>query len=177
MEVSTIYNPHEQSEQELLDGFVIREKEFKTIFQEIQKNKMQTPPQHFIIYGVRGNGKTSLLLKLFYEVRRDDDLNKWLVPIIFKEEQYNIRTLFKLWENIAGHLEDDYKEYSGLPVRMEQLGDSDDYGSGKQWQKDCFVVRQFWGFSEQIKRQGTSAVEGSVDYLLKYPNCRCLYVC
>lgn len=136
MEVSTIYNPHEQTEQELLDGFVIREKEFKTIFQEIQKNKMQTPPQHYIIYGVRGNGKTSLLLKLFYEVRRDEDLNKWLIPIIFKEEQYNIRTLFKLWENIAEHLEDDYKEFVGLPDKMEQLGDSDDY------EEKCFEALQ-----------------------------------
>lgn len=136
MEVSTIYNPHEQTEQELLDGFVIREKEFKTIFQEIQKNKMQTPPQHYIIYGVRGNGKTSLLLKLFYEVRRDEDLNKWLIPIIFKEEQYNIRTLFKLWENIAEHLEDDYKEFAGLPDKMEQLGDSDDY------EEKCFEALQ-----------------------------------
>jgi TPR repeat protein len=136
MEVSTIYNPHEQTEQELLDGFVIREKEFKTIFQEIQKNKMQTPPQHYIIYGVRGNGKTSLLLKLFYEVRRDEDLNKWLIPIIFKEEQYNIRTLFKLWENIAEHLEDDNKEFVGLPHKMEQLGDSDDY------EEKCFEALQ-----------------------------------
>ena len=136
MEVSTIYNPHEQTEQELLDGFVIREKEFKTIFQEIQKNKMQTPPQHYIIYGVRGNGKTSLLLKLFYEVRRDEDLNKWLIPIIFKEEQYNIRTLFKLWENIAEHLEDDYKEFAGLADKMEPLGDSDDY------EEKCFEVLQ-----------------------------------
>jgi len=136
MEVSTIYNPHEQTEQELLDGFVIREKEFNTIFQEIQKNKMQTPPQHYIIYGVRGNGKTSLLLKLFYEVRRDEDLNKWLIPIIFKEEQYNIRTLFKLWENIAEHLEDDNKEFAGLPGKMEQLGDSDDY------EEKCFEVLQ-----------------------------------
>ncbi len=136
MEVSTIYNPHEQTEQELLDGFVIREKEFKTIFQEIQKNKMQTPPQHYIIYGVRGNGKTSLLLKLFYEVRRDEDLNKWLIPIIFNEEQYNIRTLYKLWENIAEHLEDDYKEFAGLSDKMEQLGDSDDY------EEKCFEVLQ-----------------------------------
>ena len=136
MEVSTIYNPHEQTEQELLDGFVIREKEFKTIFQEIQKNKMQTPSQHYIIYGVRGNGKTSLLLKLFYEVRRDEDLNKWLIPIIFKEEQYNIRTLFKLWENIAEHLEDDHKEFAGLPDKMEQLGDSDDY------EEKCFEALQ-----------------------------------
>jgi TPR repeat protein len=136
MEVSTIYNPHEQTEQELLDGFVIREKEFKTIFQEIQKNKMQTPPQHYIIYGVRGNGKTSLLLKLFYEVRRDEDLNKWLIPIVFKEEQYNIRTLFKLWENIAEHLEDDYKEFAGLADKMEQLGDSDDY------EEKCFEALQ-----------------------------------
>src|SRR5665648_292268 len=136
MEVSTIYNPHEQTEQELLDGFVIREKEFKILFQDIKKNEMRTPPQHYIIYGIRGNGKTSLLLKLFYEVRKDTDLNKWLIPIIFKEEQYNVRTLYKLWENIAQYLEDDYVEFSGLPDKMELYGDSDDY------EEKCLEVLQ-----------------------------------
>ncbi len=136
MEVSTIYNPHEQSEQELLDSFVIREKEFKSIFQDIQKNKMQTPTQHYIIYGIRGNGKTSLLLKLFYEVKRDNHLNKWLIPIIFKEEQYNLRTLFKLWENIAQHLEEDYDEFSGLLEKMEIYEEADNY------EEKCFEVLQ-----------------------------------
>ena len=136
MEVSTIYNPHEQTEQELLEGFVIREKEFKTIFNDIEKNKMQTPPQHYIIYGIRGNGKTSLLLKLFYEVKRDDNLNKWLIPIIFKEEQYNVRTLYKLWENIAEYLADDYDEFSDLPDKMELYENSDDY------EEKCFEILQ-----------------------------------
>lgn len=136
MEVSTIYNPHEQTEQELLDGFVIREKEFKTIFQDIQKNKMQTPPQHYIVYGIRGNGKTSLLLKLFYEVGRDNNLNNWLIPVIFKEEQYNVRTLFKLWENIAQHLGEDYDEFSDLLYKMELNEDSDNY------EEKCFELLQ-----------------------------------
>lgn len=136
MEVSTIYNPHEQTEQELLEGFVIREKEFKTIFQDVQKNRMQTPPQHYIVYGIRRNGKTSLLLKLFYEVGRDISLNKWLIPVIFKEEQYNVRTLFKLWENIAQHLGEDYDEFSDLLYKMEENEDSDNY------EEKCFELLQ-----------------------------------
>ncbi len=136
MEISTIYNPHEQTEQELLEGFVIREKEYKTIFNDIQKNEMQTPPQHYIVYGIRGNGKTSLLLKLFYEVKRDVNLSKWLIPVIFKEEQYNVRTLFKLWENIAHYLEDDYDEFSGLFDKMELNEDSNNY------EEKCFEILQ-----------------------------------
>lgn len=136
MEIATIYNPHQQTEQELLDGFVIREKEFKTIFNDIQKNKMQTPPQHYIVYGVRGNGKTSLLLKLFYEVRRDADLDKWLIPVIFKEEQYNLRTLYKLWEHVAEYLDDDFSEFSGLISKMEQNEESDNY------EEKCFELLQ-----------------------------------
>jgi TPR repeat protein len=136
MEISTIYNPHEQTEQELLDGFVIREKEFKTIFHDIQKNKMPTPPQHYIVYGIRGNGKTSLLLKLFYEVRKDEDLNKWLIPVIFKEEQYNLRTLYKLWEHVAEYLGEDFSEFFDLLDKMELNEESDNY------EEKCFELLQ-----------------------------------
>jgi TPR repeat protein len=136
MEIATIYNPHQQTEQELLDGFVIREKEFKSIFNDIQKNKMQTPPQHYMVYGIRGNGKTSLLLKLFYEVRKDEDLNKWLIPVIFKEEQYNLRTLYKLWEHVAEYLGEDLSEFSDLLYKMEQNEESDNY------EEKCFELLQ-----------------------------------
>ena len=136
MEISTIYNPHEQTEQELLDGFVIREKEFNTIFHDIQKNKMPTPPQHYIVYGIRGNGKTSLLLKLFYEVRKDEDLNKWLIPVIFKEEQYNLRTLYKLWEHVAEYLGEDFSEFSDLLYKMELNEETDNY------EEKCFELLQ-----------------------------------
>ena len=136
MEISSIYNPHEQTEKELLEGFVIREKEFKSIFSDVQNNRMKTPPQHYIIYGIRGSGKTSLLLKTFYEIKRDRKLKQWLIPVIFKEEQYNIRTLYKLWENIALYLEDDYDEFTGLFLKMEQYEEYDDY------EEKCFELLQ-----------------------------------
>ncbi|MCP5108948.1 MAG: hypothetical protein GY950_36530, partial [bacterium] len=68
--VSHIYNPLNQTEEELLKNFVVREREFKTIFDEIKSSDMSHPEPHYIIHGQRGQGKTTLLLKLYYEIKR-----------------------------------------------------------------------------------------------------------
>src|SRR3989304_9028046 len=97
---TTVYNPHELLQEGLLTGFVVRLQEYATIIKAIEKDKMENPAQHYIIQGLRGYGKTTLLLKLYYEIKNNVTLNNWLVPVIFKEEQNDITMLFKLWENI-----------------------------------------------------------------------------
>ncbi|MCU0290281.1 MAG: ATPase, partial [Acidobacteria bacterium] len=101
-----IYNPANQTREELIANFVVRVKEFQMIFAVIKADKMQKPPQHFIIQGQRGSGKTTLLLRLYYAIDEDSGLSKFLIPILFTEEQYGIRTLYKLWEDIALYLEE-----------------------------------------------------------------------
>ena len=99
IDLPKIYNPASQTKQELIDNFVVRLKIFKEIFEDIKTSKMKHPEQHYIIQGIRGQGKTTLLLRLAYEIQNDKELNKWLIPITFGEEQYSVRKLFKLWEN------------------------------------------------------------------------------
>ncbi len=117
--IAHTYNPHNQTQQELIDGFVVRKKEFEALYNDIKTDPMKHPPQHVIIQGRRGIGKTTFLLRLYYEVRQDVNVNKWLVPLIFNEEQYNVRTLYKLWENIAIELENDQEEFLNLPDEMQ----------------------------------------------------------
>lgn len=124
--VSSIYNPANQSEKELVDGFIVRLKEFESIFGEMKKSDMKYPEQHFIIQGPRGSGKTTLLLRLLSEIKNDEELNKWLIPIRFNEEQYNIRTLHKLWEEIALRLER-HDGFSGLYDEMQKYWNNEDY--------------------------------------------------
>jgi TPR repeat protein len=126
--IANTYNPHNQTEDELIEGFVVRTKEFKALYNDIKSDKMQHPPQHAIIHGRRGSGKTTFLLRLYYEIKRDASVNKWLLPLIFNEEQYSVRTLYKLWESVAVGLENEYEEkFSGLPDVMEAESEKENY--------------------------------------------------
>ncbi|MGE0086935.1 MAG: hypothetical protein AB7S75_21230 [Desulfococcaceae bacterium] len=118
--VANLYNPHEQSKEQLIESFVVRRNIFQKLFREIKSSDMKYPEQHFLIVGQRGMGKTTLLLRLGYEVENDRDLHSWLIPLVLKEESYwGITRLFKLWETIAKELENKDKQFSGLFAKME----------------------------------------------------------
>ena len=125
--VAHIYNPQSQPKEELIQNFVIRQKEFKTLFADVEKTKMKTPEQHYLIQGQRGMGKTTLIMRLYYEIQNSEKLNPWLVPILFSEEQYGIRKLYKLWEHIAVYLEEHDVAFAGLFDRMDERFDEEDY--------------------------------------------------
>lgn len=124
--IAHIYNPDNQTQDELIANFVVRHNEFNEILNEIKISPMQAPEQHYIIQGPRGTGKTTLLLRLYYEVENDPALNTWLVPVIFSEEQYHINTLCRLWESVAEALED-HEEFNGLYDIFEAAQRADDY--------------------------------------------------
>ena len=124
--ISHIYNPHNQSRQELLDNFVIRQSIFKKLFPAIRNSTMETVEQSFLIQGQRGTGKTTLLLKLEYEIQNDPEVSKWLIPVRLNEEQYNIFSLCRLWETVADHLEE-HEGFSGLAEMFERHFEEDDY--------------------------------------------------
>ena len=81
-----IYNPAAQPKQWLIEHFVVRTKVFEKIFKDIQTGKMKYPEQHYLIQGQRGMGKTTLLLRLKYEIENTSELNSWLIPIFCNEE-------------------------------------------------------------------------------------------
>lgn len=123
-----VYNPANQTKEELIANFVVRLKEFQSIFGTIKKDPMKKPPQHFIIQGTRGSGKTTLLLRLFHAVTDDEKLQGFLIPVIFDEEQYTIRTLSKFWEEIALNLEDEHELlFQGLHDDMQNYLEEEDY--------------------------------------------------
>jgi len=124
---SNLYNPNNLTEIELIDGFVVRKKEFKKIFNDIKNSDMKYPEQHYIIEGQRGYGKTTLLKRLYFEIKGDTELKTRIIPIIFPEEQYNIRKLFKLWEVAAQHLEMESDGFIGICAEMDKHSESEDY--------------------------------------------------
>ncbi|MBN1998630.1 hypothetical protein JW935_13810 [candidate division KSB1 bacterium] len=128
-----IYNPASQTPQELIENFVVRTELFHDIFNDIKNSDMKNPQQHYIIQGIRGQGKTTLLLRIAYEIDRDKALRKYLLPVIFNEEQYNVNKLFKLWETIAEYL-DEMGEITGLYNEMQKFSRLDDF------EERCFQI-------------------------------------
>jgi TPR repeat protein/nucleoside-triphosphatase THEP1 len=124
--IAYIYNPDRQLPQELINNFVVRLREYRGIFDDIKTSTMRNPEQHYIVQGPRGSGKTTLLLRIYYEIMNNRNLKQWLIPIMFSEEQYHIRTLCRLWESVAELLEE-YEGFSGLYEQFEKSLEKDDY--------------------------------------------------
>ncbi len=120
----SIYNPAIQPAEEIISNFVVRLKEFEELFNAIKSDKMKKPPQHFIIQGQRGYGKTTLLLRINFEIKNDHELNSWLIPVMFDEEQYSVHTLAKLWEEVIDILESE-ESFEGLSDKVDALYDKE----------------------------------------------------
>lgn len=122
------YTPDQIDEQEFLDKFVIRTHDFEDIFEDIQNSDFSVPNQHSIIVGQRGQGKTTLLRKVMLEINSDKKLSRFLLPIKFAEEQYQIRSLSRLWEEIADYLQSLHEEnFPTILDDMEGHFDDSDY--------------------------------------------------
>ena len=120
-----LYNTQNVDSEVLKAGFSIRKKEYQRIWKDIQTGSMQYPEIHYLIQGVRGAGKTTLLSRLAYEVAEDENLNKWLIPILLNEEEYGILSLFTFWLRIAEKLaEQDSGLYTELFEQVSNLDDS-----------------------------------------------------
>ncbi len=90
------YNPGFLTDDELAAAFCVRTSEFESIVETLQENTGNSN-QHLIVIGPRGSGKTSLLLRVALEVRRQAGLADRLLPVVFSEESYVVGTCGEFW--------------------------------------------------------------------------------
>jgi hypothetical protein len=122
-----LFTPAQKDANQLKAEFVIRKDVFEQIFSDIKEDKMEHPPQHFMILGQRGMGKTTLLLRLKYAIEDEEILNNWLLPVIFNEEQYAMSDLASFFEHIAELIGDKNPVYQSLLAQMRVHEFEDDY--------------------------------------------------
>ena len=94
--ISRKYNPGFLSDDDLVASFCVRTNEFASIVEMLRECTGRSNP-HQIVIGPRGSGKTSLLLRIAAEVRRDAGLSSRLFPIVFAEESYEVATGGEFW--------------------------------------------------------------------------------
>lgn len=122
------YTPDEIEQEAFLTRFVIRTQEFDDLYQSLCDGDYAVPQQHCIVVGQRGQGKTTLLRRLMIAVENNEQLSTFLIPVKFAEEQYQIRSLSRLWEEVADYLQSIYpQEFHDILDQMEAHFDDDDY--------------------------------------------------
>jgi len=129
-----IYNPASQPKEWLIQHFVVRTNVFEKIFKDIQTNPMKYPAQHYLIQGQRGMGKTTLLLRLKYEIENTPKLSKWLLPVFFNEEAYDLTSLSNLWEKLLKYFDELWN------TGGEYYKKTNEFVGNKDYEKKCFEL-------------------------------------
>ena len=97
------YNPGFLTDDELVTSFCVRTTEFALLVEVLRECTESSNP-HQIVIGPRGSGKTSLLLRVVAEARRDPALATALFPVVFAEESYEVTTTGEFWLECLSHL-------------------------------------------------------------------------
>ena len=93
-----------QSDQEIIDQFVVRNHEFGIVLEVLRGNIESSSCQHILVAGPRGRGKTMLLARVASELRTDDELSAHLLPVRFMEESQEIFGIADFWLETLFHL-------------------------------------------------------------------------
>lgn len=115
-----LYNPALWSRDEVRTYYVARPKLLARFIDDFRREKPGTRPQHRLILGQRGMGKSTLLRRLAIAVDDDNELAAAWIPLVFPEEQYNVGSLADFWLNCLDAL-GDYLESHGRTVEMNAI--------------------------------------------------------
>lgn len=99
------FNPGRLSDEEIEQNFISRIPFFEYLFKKIVDEPPNSIPQHYLVIGQRGMGKTSLLMRIAAELRKSPHKQSF-IALSFPEEQYNIDRLSKFWLNCLDALAD-----------------------------------------------------------------------
>jgi len=117
------FNPGRLSDEEIEQSFIARTAFFEYLFKKIVSESPNSIPQHYLVIGQRGMGKTSLLVRIAAELRKPPCKDSF-IPLSFPEEQYNVDRLSKFWLNCLDALADALdKEHNNteLPLIDEEI--------------------------------------------------------
>ncbi len=99
------YNPGFLSDEELVGSFCVRLDLFESMV-ECLRECTGNANTHQIVIGPRGSGKTSLLLRVAAEIRRNESLSSRFFPVVFAEESYEVSSAGEFWLECLSRLAD-----------------------------------------------------------------------
>ena len=150
MSVIAYYEPRRLKEPDFLASFVAREDLVEFLLHQLRMFA-DGDARHRLILGQRGMGKTSLLRRLQIGIRDDPELTTKLLPLTFREEQYNVRSLDRFWHN-CGEALAEWLEVSGDQAGANEL---DRYLQDPVWKKPDTAAE---AFAERVLATGRRTV-------------------
>ncbi len=93
-----------QSDQDIVDQFVVRTRELDAILELLRENVGSPSCQHTLVVGGRGLGKTMLLARVAAELRAAPELRQTLLPVRFMEESVEVFDIADFWLEALLHL-------------------------------------------------------------------------
>ena len=100
-----LYNPQLQDDKTVEKLFAVRQKQFELLLNKLLHEKENSIPQHHLIIGQRGMGKTTLLKRMEVELHKEPYRQRF-IPLLYREEQYNVKDLAEFWLNTLDALAD-----------------------------------------------------------------------
>jgi tetratricopeptide (TPR) repeat protein len=116
----TVYNPSALTDEDFLRGFVARQDVASKLIDQLKDVATGELLTHFFVVGQRGMGKTSMLRRLALAAKTDPSLAGTLIPLSFREEQYNVHSSQVFWTNCLDAL-GDWFDKIGEHGKAEQL--------------------------------------------------------
>ncbi len=112
------YNPSFLPDQALIDSFCVRLVEFESLLETLRETKGGSNV-HRLVIGPRGSGKTTLVLRVAAEVRRDLGLSAMFFPLVLPEEHYEVSTCGEFWLECVSRLAASAPpERNGIDLRL-----------------------------------------------------------
>ena len=93
-----------QSDQEVVDQFVVRNRELDSVLEILHGNIESPSCQHVMVVAPRGRGKTMLLARAAAELRTKGKFSRFLLPVRFMEESHEIFDVADFWLETLFHL-------------------------------------------------------------------------
>ncbi|MCX6252700.1 MAG: hypothetical protein NTX61_18350 [Bacteroidetes bacterium] len=154
-----LYNPQRLSDEAVEKLFVVRTKFFQFLMEKLNKEKPNSIPQHYLVIAQRGMGKTMLLKRIEVELRKKDYHSKF-IPLLFPEEQYNLKNLAEFWLNsldaLADTLESEKKtlEVKQIDAKVKEL---ESIKSDEDLAKEAFQFLK--SFTQSLNRRPVMLID------------------
>ena len=100
-----IHNPAMLPPDVLLGEFTARRALLETLLRIVRDNTHGKPPQHVVVIGARGMGKTTTLWAVAHSIALDPGLARHWQPVVFDEESRRVGDLADFWLEAIRHWE------------------------------------------------------------------------
>jgi len=122
------YNPAFLDDEQLIRTFVVRQELLEFILEVIRENSERPaePPQHVLIVGPRGSGKTTLVRRVAAEIRTHAEVYRDWYPVVLSEENYQVSTPGEFWLEVIFHLADQSGEDRWMRTYEDLRRESDE---------------------------------------------------